>query len=46
MTIHELDTPALTIDLDILEKNIDTVFAVRNGWVEETWKVTGRGRVQ
>ncbi|MDE2700483.1 MAG: D-TA family PLP-dependent enzyme, partial [Gemmatimonadota bacterium] len=22
MTIHDLDTPALTIDLDILEKNI------------------------
>ena len=25
MTIDELDTPALTIDLDVLEKNIRTV---------------------
>ena len=27
MTVDDLDTPALTIDLDILEENIETVAA-------------------
>jgi D-serine deaminase-like pyridoxal phosphate-dependent protein len=52
--VTDLDTPAVTVDLGIMEDNIrcvvsnmvDELYGVRGAAVEVVWPVAARGRVR